>query len=319
MRNNMKKLFSCRTKWLAVLVLATTLQGCSNMAVWSFKPSEASGQRKGSVKLYMHASNGKDQEKYVPEEDTKKAYPHLEEALATCRPARATPQALPAIILPVVGKLLFDLYIDKKARNLDELKESAEKSYYGRMVLNSDVLREAVSSGRCLVLNRTHSNDEVPQFIAVLALQQTPKDPVVDHKTEAFTFKPIYVAARSAVAVTQESEEAQISVSFGLSVRGIGTQENGLPAFAQIGETAVTVPKIGIGKPISDKVSCYAIECPQADPIPFVEGNGTLVIGVGVTEKGDVGVSVDEAKSELSAIKAAIGPVISDSLKEKLK
>jgi hypothetical protein len=308
------------TAIVAVAVLAASLQGCIGTAVWNFKPADASGQGKGSVKLYLHEADGKVAGNYMPDAAAIAAYPMLKEALDRCQPSGPGIQSLTAIIAPVVGKLLYDLYMDKQARDLEALKESAEKSYHGRMVLNADTLQKAVSRGRCFVLTRASDDDGVPQFVAVLALERAPKDLVPGHAVETFAFRPIYVAARSAVAVTRKADEAKISVSFALSVRGIGKQDNGLPAFAQIGEAAITVPGLPLGKSIpSGGASCYVKECPQSDPIPLVAGNGALAVGVGVTEKGDIGVDFDAAEGELSAIKAAIGPLVSDVLKEKVK
>ncbi|MFU6384631.1 hypothetical protein ACM78Z_27240 [Pseudomonas aeruginosa] len=305
---------------ISPLVLAIILQGCGGMAAWNFKPAEASGQGKGGVDLYLHEANGQAAEKYSPAQATLTAYPKLQDALSACKPEGPGIQALSAVIAPVVGKLLFDLYMDKQARDLDALKESAEKSYHGRMVLHADSLQRAVSRGRCFVLIRTSDDDKVPQFISVLKLERAPLGLIPGHAVEAFAFRPTYVAARSAVAVTRKAEDARISVSLALSVRGIGRQDNGLPSFAQVGEAATTIPKLPIGRPISPQgASCYAKRCPISDPIPLVTGTSTLVVGIGITEKGDIGVEFDSAKSELSAIKAAMGPVISDVLKEKLK
>lgn len=307
---------------ISIMIATSGLQGCANMAAFSsFKPSDSSGQGKGAVKLYLHKANGSKEEIYAPDAATIKAYPDLENALSQCTSTGAGAQSIGAIVVPVVGKLLFDLYVEKQARDLEELKEAAEKSYHGRMVLYGGTLRSAVDGGRCFVLTRTLPDSKSPDFVSVLALENAPKGIVAGQKVEAFVFRPIYVAAQTAVAVTRQAEKPKISVSFALSSRGIGKQENGLPAFAPIGETAVTVPNLLLGKPDpKTKAACFGEKvCPTSDPIPFADDNGVVAIGVGVTEAGDVGVNFDAAKSELAAMKAAIGPLISDVLKEKLK
>jgi hypothetical protein len=311
---------------LAAVLLVAALQGCATIGFWGFTPAEASGQGRGVVKLYLHGVNGTKPEKYTPDEKTIAAYPGLQEKLDECTRAEAGAQTLGVVVLPVIGKLLFDLYMDKQARDLDALKASAEKSYSARMVIGADVLFAGVSRGRCFVLTRTVDKDTVPQFVGVLALERAPRELVVGRPVQAFTFTPTYVAARSAVAATKNASKPKVSVSFALTVRGIGTQDNGLPTFAQVGEGTYTVSNVQVGTPVSpQKAICQPDQdgkgqvCPTSDPIPLVVGNTTLAVGIGITETGDVGVNFDAAKSELGAVKAAIGPLISDILKEKLK
>jgi hypothetical protein len=306
---------------IAITLVVASLQGCVNMTVWNFKPATASGQGKGSVKLYLHEPGADAKQKYAPDAATLAAYPKLKDALDACKPDGPGIQGTSAIILPAVGKLLFDLYMDKQVRDLDALKAAAEKSYHGRMVVSADTLQGAVSGGHCLVLTRSLANDKVPEFVAVLALERAPRQRVIGQAVKAFVFKPTYVAARSAVAVTRQAEDAKVSVAFALSVRGLGKQDNGLPAFAQVGEAAVTVPGVSLsaGTPLADAACSGKKECPGSDPLPLLDGKEPVAIGVGVTETGDIGVDFDAAKSELNAIKAAIGPVVSDVLKEKLE
>lgn len=274
------------------------------------------------MKLHLYES-GHTKNTFDPDAATLSAYPKLQNALASCKKTGAGAQSTLAIVAPVVGKMLFDLYMDKRARDLEALKASAEKSYHARIVLHADALKGAVSRGQCFVLIRISGNDPVPQFISVLALKNSAQILVPGEEMEAFTFTPTYIAVRSAVAVTKNTDKPRISASFALSMRAIGKQDNGLPSFVQVGEAAVTVPGLLIGQ-ISQEggTKCSSQECPQSDPIPVIPSDAdkqTVVIGIGVTEKGDVGVDFDAAKSELSAIKAAIGPVVSDVLKEKLK
>lgn len=307
---------------MAFMVIAASLQGCASMDVWNFKPAAASGQGKGRVMLYLHEPGGTRGESFEPDAATLAAYPKLKDALDQCKRDGPGPQALSAIIAPAVGKLLFDLYVDKQVRDLNDLKAAAEKSYHGRMVLSASDLHAVVDRGRCLVLTRSQPDRQIPEFIGVLALERAPKALVPGQATKAFVFRPTYIAARSAVAVTRQSDDARIAVSFALSVRGIGKQDNGLPAFAQIGEAAVTVPGVSLGSQASaSAASCVGQRpCPVSDPLPLVSvDDGPLAIGVGVTETGDIGVNFDVATSELNAIKAAIGPVVSEVLKEKLK
>ncbi|KQP12067.1 hypothetical protein ASF45_32190 [Pseudorhodoferax sp. Leaf265] len=269
--------------------------------------------------LYLHHAAVVPKDEQYLKAATLQAFPKLKDALDGCKPTGASIQSLAAVIVPVVGKLLFDLYVDKQARDLEALKESSEKSYHARAVLRADGLSAAVSGGHCFVVTRTTDDDAVPQFVAVLALSRAPKELVPGQTVEAFTFRPTYAAARSAVAVTRKADKPKISTSFAVSVRAIGIQDNKLPAFAQVGEAAVTVPGMVLSNAIRpDNVGCTK-ECPASDPIPLVPGTGTLAVGIGVTEKGETGIDFDAATSELSAIKAAIGPMISEVLKEKLK
>lgn len=154
------------------------------------------------------------------------------------------------------------------------------------------------------------------------------------------------MAAHSSAAITRDAAPPEISVSFAITVSGIGTQQNGLPAFSPMGGASVTVPHLPIVNPIQQK-SCDPDKCLESGPIPLdkrtalnakwrsqspaagtsiiprdniiLNDSGTLLVGVAVIENGDIGIPVDTAKSELAAIKAAFGPLISDIVKEKYK
>ncbi|WP_422418402.1 hypothetical protein [Pseudomonas sp. GZD-222] len=322
----------------AVIVLALSLQGCPSMSVWNFKAAENTGASKGYVKLMVYSPGGAD----PFDNDVYSAYPELKKALTFCRsPAQ---QGMFPIIAPVIGKFLFDLYVDAQSRKLEALETAATKSYAAQMTMHADTLAAAVGRQSCVVLTRV-SDKEKLEFVSVLRLEPSPssRDSYAD---EAFKFKAIYVAAHSSAAITRDAAPPEISVSFAITVSGIGTQQNGLPAFAPMGDASVTVPHLPIVNPIQQK-SCAPDKCPASGPIPLdkrtalnakwrsqspaagtsivprdnimLNDSGTLLVGVAVVENGDIGVPVDAAKSELAAIKAAFGPLVSDIVKEKYK
>lgn len=330
---------------IALFLAATCLQGCPSMKAWTFKAAPESGQRAGTVRLAVYSAK-QDESTYF--ENAKKAYPGLDSALKKCAASGAESAAL---IVPVIGKYIFDRVVDKTASKLKEISDSSTKSYSAQFNVNSNDFTGAVTKNHCLVLTREAEGGDIV-FVSVLKLQTVPEKILPKSKAEAFNFLPTFVAMKSAAAVTAASETPTITATFAITVSGIGQQDNGLPAFALIGAATAVVPEVPIGIPGLGKASCEARDCRTSNPVPLdtrgprytgwikpdgdilysprlntvpapapasipLNENTVLNIGVSVVETGDVGEPFDEAKDESAAIKAAFGPVISDLLKEK--
>lgn len=329
-----------------VLTLAVCLQGCPSLKPWTFKAAPESGQSRGQVNLSVYSAEPSEKDSWKTTTD---AYPGLGTALENCKMGGAESAA--AIIVPVVGKLLFDSYIDSRTRKLDEIAESASKAYSAQFTVYSDQLTNAVIHQNCVVITRV-SAEGITDFVSVLKLRPVPER--IHYTAETFAFQPTYVAVKSAAAVTSASDAPTISTSFAITVSGIGQQENGLPTMGVIGAATTVVPNIPIGAAAKNKPACLKTACPISGPIPldsrstrysnwldqFEEEGGTvktpgsilpppksiplneytvLQVGVSVIEAGDVGQPFDAEKSELAAIKEAMGPAISDLLKERYK
>ena len=313
--------FTTIRRLACLAVLAGVLAGCSSLSAWTFRRDEASGAAEGTVVLHSKTALA---HQAIPTgavdvASLTKAFPQLEPALegqcTFAEPQSGKKGAFAGVLIPVLGKLVFDLYMDKKVHDLEALKKAAQADYAVSASLPAQELKAAVDSGECLlVLRRNEEQADKPGgFVAVLKLSKAYKD-----ATQAFTFQLIFVQALDAVAVTRAADKPAISVALALTVKGIGKQQNGLPLFGEAGQGAVSVPNLLIGAKSEPK--CVKGSCPASDAIPLMLPDGApAVLGIGIVEKGHVGIDFDMSKSELQAIKAALGPAISDVIKGSLE
>lgn len=299
----------------ASIGLLAACGGCSVMGYVNFEKDAASGTGKGSVHLYMpSAAAAPDVPKasaLLREPAVTEAFPGLQPAISDSCKQPGTSEVAPAVLAaaPVLGKLLFDLYIDRQVRKLDELKEASEAQYSAKVILDAAQLQAAVAANQCILFVRMERESKVPGLVVVLKLRPSPN---------AFTFEPVFMAARNAVAVTQKGETPRIIASVAVGLKGIGKQQNGLPALASIGEASSTVPGLVLGA--KEPACVRKSPCPVSDPIPLLAArNDLMLLTVAVAEKGDIGVDFDAAKAELNAIKAALGPLVGELVKGKLE
>lgn len=328
---------------IALLLTAASLQGCPSMKAWTFRAAPDSGQHAGTVKLAVYSAKQTETDYFA---SAIKTYSGLDSALKKCA---GTSVESAALIVPVIGKYIFDRVVDHTASKLKEISESATKTYSAQFTVDSAEFTGAVTENNCVVLTREAESGDI-NFVSVLKLQATPKKRAANSKAEAFVFQPTFVAMKSSAAVTTASEHPTITATFAITVSGIGEQDNGLPVFGLIGAATAVVADIGIGIPAKGSASCETGVCRTSNPVPLdtrssrysswlypeedilnspkanlvpapasVPLNETTVLNVGVSvvETGDVGEPFDAAKDELAAIKAAFGPVVSDLLKEK--
>ena len=221
---------------------------------------------------------------------------------------------MPAAVIPIVvgaAKLGFDLYLDKKNLELEELEKAAQRTYSGQVTIKSS---ELVNS-KCAILIRYKDKTEKPtiKFIAIVK--------ILKYDTSGFRIQPIYVMANDAVAYTENMPNngtPTMKVSIGFSVKAIGNQESGLKGLFPVGQSAVSITEeISLGK--KKEYVCYS-DCYTSDLIPFPGIESSLTsVSMSITETGNVGIDFDQRKAELKAIKETIGPTLTESLTEALK
>lgn len=217
--------------------------------------------------------------------------------------------AMAPVLVPIaasVGKLLFDLRIDKNTRDIEKLKKAAQVTYSNRIIIPSDSFRRS----SCAVVHRYNESEKSVGFVAVLKIES---------KNDGFVVTPSFVQANNTIAITKrptEGNSAKISVSIAVSIKSVG-RKNNLPALTAIGEGVTTVPNVDVGPTASS--SCTT-GCESTDLLPYIaDTDKAMSVTFAITETGKVGVDFDEKSSEAKAIKEALGPALKDSLREYLK
>lgn len=317
MINSFKK--PCVLKMIQLLGIVV-LSGCSTLEVSNFQGDPASGAAIGSVRLYLPTAQKSESvtgtlSQILQDPDTATVFPGLSSQIASqCNASKTEVAPFLLSVIPVLGKLGFDLFMEKKIRDVDALKEASQGTYSARTTISALALREAVIRNDCFVLVRTEDGKIIPNFVAVLRL-----DAIADgSQSTAFSFTPVYVMARNGVAVTKQSNEPKMSVAIAITLKSIAKQDNGLPILAPFGEAAVSLAAVSIGKNATAK--CSTARCATSEPLPLIiAGNAPVVVAVAVSEKGNIGIVFDTATNELVAIKEALGPVIGEVIKAKLE
>lgn len=306
--------------WTAVGLLSS----CTWLQAETFTKATESGVTRGQVDVAL-VSRGLGNESATGDVDGLLA---SDSALnsrvdGSCRPIskESTTFAAPgvAIILAAGGKLMFDLFMDARARSVKELKEAAAPAPYGgRVILSGADLHRA----ECALLVRWATGDAVPPTPLLIALLKINKDP----GNTVIWLTPVYVRAVSAVAVTAPGADdvpAFINVAFGVATKAVGRTAAAAPAAASlptvvtVGEGSITVARVPIGKKARPR--CVSEACASTDLIALPPASGYASFSLTAAEVGKVGFDIDVAAAEVAAVKAAIGPAVSDTIKERLK
>jgi len=163
---------------------------------------------------------------------------------------------------------------------------------------------------------------------------------------DAFTYRPVYVNVKNTVALTKagksektesgdtesnkrgednKDEHAKASIAVAMSLKAINAQGGTLPKLSPIGEGVTSIPSVEMKQDNANScVNNNKVDiCRETDLMPYpITGSNQNVdfvsLTFAVTETGVVGFDIDQAISENKAIKEALGPAISDSLKELL-
>jgi hypothetical protein len=228
----------------------------------------------------------------------------------------------PAIVALIssVGKLLFDLYVDKQIKATEDLKKAAQRSYSARSFTTVDELKKS----RCIAILRQSAGDATSSspdtgLIAIARLK-----PMGESST-GFVLTPVFVKANSAVAVTArpaanngQSAAPLISLTLAISIKTLGLrQHTGSPQLVSIGEGVVTIPKVEIGID-GEPMTCNK-NCPTSDLIPYpADASQPVSITIAVTESGHLGIDLDERAAQIKAIKESLGPAISEGITSTL-
>lgn len=218
-----------------------------------------------------------------------------------------------AAVVPVVSafaKLGFDLYMDKQARQLKEVKKATQKTYSARLFAT----REEFSKGKYLALVRYRNNKEnmEPGFILVCELINQ------SDKTGVFTMKPVYATAFNSVAITAKAD-ARVSYTAALSLKAAHVNKQKLYEIVEVGKGVVSFKGLEMSSKDMGNY-CSGGQCSESDLIAApVETLDRLSITLSVTETGNMKIDFDKREAELKAVKEAVGPTLKDFVGEVLK
>lgn len=241
----------------------------------------------------------------------------LRKQIETLLAKRVVVESTAAISIAIAaGRWLFDLFMDRRLKGLEERKAAASQSYSATAFFDKgSELRTKIA----ILLIRHKKGEEAPTFAALLQIRQRggkgDRAGGDGDQPKAFTFEPIYVRAVKAVAITSENAAA-ISVSLALAIKSLNQGKDGPVELVAAGQGAVTVAKLEIGKNKQPFV-CQG-DCPVSDLIPYPPADEPCSVSLAITETGDLGFDVDARIAETKALKEALGPAITQALTEAL-
>lgn len=207
---------------------------------------------------------------------------------------KAAPGLIP--LLSAIPKLIYDISADKKSRELDALKKSAISSYSVDFLIP----KGKISDYRCLILMRHDKDLNVNAAVAYGVVV----------RGELLLLSPKFIWAKNTTANTKRVEEGkkeEITFMSGISLQGIGKQENGIPIIASSGQDSKKLGKFSLGDVNPQNVENGI----SIGPVPLIATSSISILRVSVTEVGDLGFDVDEKLAEIKTIKEAIGPALS--------
>jgi hypothetical protein len=301
----------------AVCLIASSvlLPGCISLT--NFTPHSASGKSDQVVSV-MYQAKGKLQDRALDaavKDDTA-----LTTAISSTCGQEIKPSAVDAVLAPIaiaLGRLIFDQIAEAELKKLEKLKKASSATYSGTVFFEDDSVLKLKD---CLLLVRTDDKSGKIGFAALLAIRK--------HGTSAFTIEPRFVRASNAVAVTAP-DKPEIGVSLAIAIKTVGkSRTTSQPELIAAGQGAVSVSGVSLTEgatpylcPDPKAPSIGARQCPSSDLIPYPESKDKRAVSVtfSVTETGNVGFDMDARTAEIKALKEAIGPALSEALKEAVK
>ena len=236
-------------------------------------------------------------------------------------PAKPTNEKLAAevVILPIVaavGKLVINNYIDDITYKAEALVKGAKKGYAVTNFMSNDDLKNV----NCLMIAR---NSDLKKEIKGHMNYGSDYDMLVMLKKEevgesGFYLRPLYAEIDNSVAITDVNDPT-IDLTLGLSSKTFGSQQSKIPGLFSLGEAVMTIPNMSFEydkksktKRFKDMNNLIKI---KSEMVPYAaKGDDRISLTVSVVETGNVGFSFEQAKTELQAIKDALGPAVETSI-----
>lgn len=222
-------------------------------------------------------------------------------------------------ILIALSSALIELGKEWGEVKMPERQKMAGRDSGAKVVMSAELFKTA----RCIVFARWAAGDSLqkPGLIVVLKIERPaenkPKMPVVSEVRgpDYFTVRPVFVRASNSISVTKKGEP--ISVVIAVALQQI-VDVDGVPALVDIGASTTKVSDVKL----SGDILCQRkdgkdekLPCSESTIHPLPNKHGTVVVGVGIQEVGELGFEVDMANAELGAIAAALGPLSGQLIK----
>lgn len=295
-----------RFDFLCISTSAALLSGCISLTSFTKHPDSGASEQVVKVVHQIEYRNPTDAEL---EKALQK--PALREAVTgACGLDVTTKSVESAVLAPIavaLGRYLFDQVIEAHLKELEKLKKASSSTYSGTVFFNDGAV---LKRKKCFLLLRTKKDSEVPTFLALIALR--------DHGGAAFTIEPRYVQAANAVAVTADDKPA-IAASLGIAIKTVAkVKDSPLAEVAAAGHGVVSVTGVKLDKGAS-AFTCMPPKCPTSDLVPYPPAKHPISVTVSITETGNVGFDLDARVAEIKALKEALGPALTDALKELVK
>lgn len=315
-----------------LVAFSASVGGCATFDALTYKDSPSSAQPKGTFEMALVAPNTPRAEvttkapAFMADEDLLRK---MEEVCKRSPPKQSEIQVqIAPPLVPVVAalaQLAFEQAIANQERRVERIVDSAKATYSTTIRVSPNAMGALTSYG-CVVALRYTSREEpatakgeppktiIEPHLSVL-LKLTGQDSGSDPKTQVVSFQPIYVKARTAVAGTKDVTTPTVSLSFALSIKAIARDgQSPIRRLVSVGESVTTVSNVAIGK---NAKSYCSMGCPESDLMGFPTDAGTVSLSLAVAEQGNTGFDDKAAAAELAALKAAIGPAISEAVKAK--
>lgn len=301
---------------LIAISAAGLLYGCANFNTASgFQQADASGIEGSKTVVVLIGPDEPTErvlasfKKYAPGTDT--SWVHADEKCGL-KPSPPAPAVAAAVvpIIAAVAEVVFNLWADGQQRKIEAIVDSAKASYSATTIVSPQRLERT----QCIAMLRYTEADGgavKPGLTAVLKLGDKGMAP--DGLSRAFTLTPIYVQMTNSVAITMMAPEPKTSISMAMSIKAVGTPEGGVQRLLPSGEGVTTVPGVKLGK----RARCGAADCKASDLVPYPTKVQALSVSLAIAEQGVTGFDDKAALAELAAVKAALGPAISEAVKKK--
>jgi len=221
-------------------------------------------------------------------------------------------------ILIALSSAAIELWQAKRKAEFDRRQKMAGQDSGAKVTMTAEQAKRA----DCIVFARWAAGDSKadPGLIVVLkverpAVERTRKEVITDADVKApdyFTVRPVFVRARNSISETKKDEPIALVIAVALQ-QIVNLQ--GVPALADIGASTTKVRNVKL----SGEVLCVPKKseppCSKSTIHPLPIHDGTVVVGIGIQEVGDLGFEVDMAKAEIDAIAAALGPLSGQLIK----
>jgi hypothetical protein len=307
-----------------LLLCGVSLCGCEMVKVLTFEPDKRSGVVLGSSQIIAVVDSPSDSQPVARKDGAL-----LKEVQENCRPnAVAHPAGVvsAAVVEDVAGVAvtsflnLIERQIDKRAKGLESASQYTET--YSFIDDGPTIGVQPV----CFVLQRfggANPKDENDVYAGSdLVLKIDPVGKVRNGRTSAVLVTPIYYRASSSPAITAPNGGVDVSVA---TVFLAVTASNAAPAISAVNAGTFTISDVKLdGAEYLRKFGTYKTQQGHIIvgksglvPLPVADADA-YEMRLAITETGHGIPSAELANGEFKALRAAIGPAITDFIKKKL-